>query len=778
MGVEALLLGAARDGVAPAVLLKVQKPGNGFSTIAGRHTQAQYLFNCPEAFSRLALEHKVRPSAALAAVFFTGLNPPEAGGLIGLLLRLSQDGHGEVHLIGPQGLTAQVIVTECTNPNQLVFEDAHIRVWAVRNAQQWAGCPICAHQADNPVHSLSTSTSTSTSSSSECSEPSSSAGSEVDQQDQNTLVENGKQAVEQSSDFCNLGRTAKSDDSGGPASNADDHLLQVKNRNQNGIPPNFKKAASPEWVVTATSAKEGILAYVVEVSHFHSSVALVHSRHKEDWSRLSSLPDSRSHTHTTSAIFHFGPADGASARDMQDKVSGNKTGIKQVYLGNAESFPSFGFNTSLKLLAKLNIASKNVFPCPLRLQANAPASVAGAEVPQLLSTLQLLGEPRPDQSLPCEPVEWAQVQQELLMERPVLQQQLAKGLHATGLACGRPACPTPLSGNQQAAAQLRSVLRKRNHSSIASHVDTCVDTDDNPEEIVFLGTGCAEPSQYRGSSSILLKSRTRYMMLDAGEGAVGQLVRMYGSCQAQAMLQKVVAVWISHKHADHCTGLPGVIAARAVEPNPIVVIAPHIVHEWLKQAYPWLESAYFFIDCRKFTSPTSLLSTSSGWYGSEQEEAALSLLRNSGFISIHSVPVEHCPFAYGLVLNSKQGWSLVYSGDTRPCHRLLQAGMNCTVLIHEATFEPDLLDHAIKKRHSTTDEALRVAENMRTQHVILTHFSQRYPYLVSSGQAANRPFLTAFDGMVLPIASLPALYGLLPVLAAVLADKGDADAED
>ena len=34
------------------------------------------------------------------------------------------------------------------------------------------------------------------------------------------------------------------------------------------------------------------------------------------------------------------------------------------------------------------------------------------------------------------------------------------------------------------------------------------------------------------------------------------------------------------------------------------------------------------------------------------------------------------------------GWSICFSGDTRPCQRLVEAARGCTLLIHEATFEP------------------------------------------------------------------------------------------
>jgi hypothetical protein len=69
----------------------------------------------------------------------------------------------------------------------------------------------------------------------------------------------------------------------------------------------------------------------------------------------------------------------------------------------------------------------------------------------------------------------------------------------------------------------------------------------------------------------------------------------------------------------------------------------------------------------------------------------------------------------------------VYSGDTRPCARLVEMGQGATVLIHEATFADCKAEEALKKKHSTVSEAISVAQQMNAQRLILTHFSQRYP---------------------------------------------------
>jgi ribonuclease BN (tRNA processing enzyme) len=104
-----------------------------------------------------------------------------------------------------------------------------------------------------------------------------------------------------------------------------------------------------------------------------------------------------------------------------------------------------------------------------------------------------------------------------------------------------------------------------------------------------------------------------------------------------------------------------------------------------------------------------------------------------------------------------------YSGDTRPCLRLVEAGMGADVLIHEATFGEGMEADAMEKNHSLVSEAFMVAEAMKTKMLFLTHFSQRYPgadgstknnkesdvshHIDSPVKLPSVPFLYAFDGM-------------------------------
>ncbi len=57
--------------------------------------------------------------------------------------------------------------------------------------------------------------------------------------------------------------------------------------------------------------------------------------------------------------------------------------------------------------------------------------------------------------------------------------------------------------------------------------------------VMFLGTGSAEPSKYRGPSAILLSTPgPAYMLLDCGEGTWGQILRKFGPAGAANVVSR------------------------------------------------------------------------------------------------------------------------------------------------------------------------------------------------------------------------------------------------
>ena len=96
---------------------------------------------------------------------------------------------------------------------------------------------------------------------------------------------------------------------------------------------------------------------------------------------------------------------------------------------------------------------------------------------------------------------------------------------------------------------------------------------------------------------------------------------------------------------------------------------------------------------------------------------------------IQAVLVRHCHGARAVSITFPSGFKASYSGDCRPSQEFAQIGKGSTVCIHEATFDDELLGDAQAKNHSTTSEALGIAQAMGAKACVLTHFSQRYQKL-------------------------------------------------
>lgn len=54
-----------------------------------------------------------------------------------------------------------------------------------------------------------------------------------------------------------------------------------------------------------------------------------------------------------------------------------------------------------------------------------------------------------------------------------------------------------------------------------------------------------------------------------------------------------------------------------------------------------------------------------------------------GLERLESFGVDHCADAHGLLLQSADGWKIVFSGDTRPCAAVENAARDATLLVHE-----------------------------------------------------------------------------------------------
>uniref|UniRef100_A0A915B8J9 ribonuclease Z n=2 Tax=Parascaris univalens TaxID=6257 RepID=A0A915B8J9_PARUN len=269
--------------------------------------------------------------------------------------------------------------------------------------------------------------------------------------------------------------------------------------------------------------------------------------------------------------------------------------------------------------------------------------------------------------------------------------------------------------------------------------------------ISFLGTSSAVPSKYRNVSGYLLQlSESSSVMVDCGEGSYGQLRVLFGVERCLEILLSLKAIFITHAHQDHMNGLYTMILrrheaflAKGVEYRPLVLVCNFNVLN------PLRTYSRCFCDLEPLVNVVNISNRSPAFRNRGDrrnhlrrgDDSRLSgimdivkLMPRSlfdraewGLTDILAVQVHHTRMANGFVFTDLDGRKIVFSGDTKPCDLLVEHGMNADLLIHEATFEDDHERDAEFKKHSTMKQAVNVGLKMHAKHIILSHFSARYP---------------------------------------------------
>ncbi|WPH03372.1 Hypothetical protein R9X50_00625100 [Acrodontium crateriforme] len=280
-------------------------------------------------------------------------------------------------------------------------------------------------------------------------------------------------------------------------------------------------------------------------------------------------------------------------------------------------------------------------------------------------------------------------------------------------------------------------------------------------EVITLGTGSALPSKYRNVSATLVRvPGWGNVLFDCGENTLGQLKRVFQAEELRQVLKDLKILVISHMHADHHLGTVGVVKAwyeiahkgqplpegvnaksAFAETGGLAIMAEPAMMQWLKE-YAFIEDyGYSRIAPIYVTAPRNQ-SSELGWFVAPSELAGVSAHARSALLAANKVApsfvaltdfqaaaVKHCHGARAVSLTFPSGFKASYSGDCRPSRAFAEIGKGSTVCIHEATFDDELQGDAQAKNHSTTSEALSVAQAMNARACVLTHFSQRYQKL-------------------------------------------------
>ncbi|KAI5168594.1 ribonuclease Z [Pancytospora epiphaga] len=276
---------------------------------------------------------------------------------------------------------------------------------------------------------------------------------------------------------------------------------------------------------------------------------------------------------------------------------------------------------------------------------------------------------------------------------------------------------------------------------------TCLHVENHLDDsgIIFLGTGCSQPSKYRNVSAALYRNENSAVLLDCGEDTCGQILRIYGNLR---VLRKLRVVFLSHSHADHVLGVAGILKHLR---HGISIVGPAKCRRFIEKYYVndegnYINHVYIPTDGIKeleetFYDENSITGSRKWVYGDRNDISQFITTVNVnkyyrlfkiGEFELKVVGCVHSVDSTSVVLiDSLAAMSIAYSGDTSPSLLFTVLAFEVDILIHEASFTDDQREHAHDTNHSTDREAIMIFKHSKAKKLILTHFSNRNMYSVS-----------------------------------------------
>ena len=269
-------------------------------------------------------------------------------------------------------------------------------------------------------------------------------------------------------------------------------------------------------------------------------------------------------------------------------------------------------------------------------------------------------------------------------------------------------------------------------------------------DVVFLGTSGATPTAQRAPAATLVRRGGDRLLVDCAEGTQRQLLR------CDVGLLELREVFLTHYHADHYLGLPGMLKTYSLRGRelPLTVYGPRGLRELLSTLrrvfgrldYPLetvelepgdvLEREGYRLETFAVNHGVAAVGyalvegSRPGRFDVETAEALGVPDGPARGVLQHGTPVT---LPDGTTISPEQvlgppraGRKLVLTGDTGAAPSVVEAAAGADVLVHEATFLADERERAHETLHSTAGEAALVAREAGVRLLALTHLSTRY----------------------------------------------------
>jgi ribonuclease Z len=263
-------------------------------------------------------------------------------------------------------------------------------------------------------------------------------------------------------------------------------------------------------------------------------------------------------------------------------------------------------------------------------------------------------------------------------------------------------------------------------------------------DVVFAGTAGSAPTARRGMPATLIRRGGERLLFDCGEGTQRQLVRSVG-------LVELDEVFITHFHADHVLGLPGMLKTFALmgRERPLTVHGPVGLRRLFtslqavigRTAYDVMLSelqpgdelerdgyrvAAFGVDHRVPAVGYALIEDERPGRFDEARARELGVAPGPDFGRLQGGEAVGDVRPDQVLGEARRGRTVVITGDTAPCEMTRAVAYHADLLVHEATFLHEEVDRAMETGHSTARAAAALAAEADVAMLALTHLSSRY----------------------------------------------------